>query len=229
MRLTDVDLTAGPGYSSKHMNDEGREKRRVINRRAMVVSEEVRLELAALPRIDAPFRKLLVEMAKSDAEVPSGRPVERLLDVLRVTVVVREADLWAERSRRNQALLEAMGEALRHVEEELGWSSSDLSAIVENLRNKGDALGSIELDALSRVDRRTRRRARVVYVVADDRTAVDVAIEESDGTHVKTERVADSEICFWLERFFPVHSAIMKNGAFILRDRERQPLASVDV
>lgn len=229
MRLTDVDLTAGPGYSSKHTDEEGRAKRRVINRRAMVVSEEVRLEVAALRGIDAPFRKLLVEMATPEPEVPSRQPVEHLLDIVRVTVAVREANLWAERSRRNQALLDAMDEALRLVDEELGWSSPDLSAIVNKLRKKGDALGSIELDASSRVERRTRRRARVFYVVGEDCTAVDVTIEEADGTCVRKERVAESETGFWLERFFPVRSAILRNGALILRDRERQPLASVEV
>lgn len=229
MRLSDFDLTAGPGYAFKHTDEDGRAKTRTINRRAMVVSEEVRFELAAVRPIDAPFGKLVVEMAKPDAGVPTERRVEHLLNVVRVTVDVRESDLWAERSRRNAALLDTTEEALTLIAEGLGWESADLCAILGRLREKVTELGSIELDALSRLDRRTRRRARVFYVVADEGTAVDVHIEDADGTDVRHERVAESKAGFWLERFFPVRSAIMKHGAFILRDRKRQPLASVDV
>jgi hypothetical protein len=87
----------------------------------------------------------------------------------------------------------------------------------------------IEFGSLSRVDLKTSRRARVFYVIADDHTAFDVIIEEPDGSELRRVRVAESEVMFWPERFFPVRSAIMKDGVLVLRGRDREPLATVVV
>lgn len=201
---------------------------REINSLAKAVSEEVRYALTPRPRIDAPFGKLIVALLNTEAGAELGdRRVQPMLDVIQVTVGVLESDLRADRRRRNEALLDATERALGLLEKDLGWSSAEMYEILSELRERAEQLGLIEFSSLSRIDRKTGRRARVFYVVADDHTAIDVVVDEADGTELRRERVAESEIMFWPERFFPVRSAIMKDGAFVLRDREREPLAVV--
>jgi hypothetical protein len=227
MRLRDFDLAAGPGYDAGHMSLEGRERRSAINRGSRPVVEEMYYELGANPAVEAPWAKLYVAMAEPGSAVE--RRARDLVDVAEVTVEVPEAILLAERSTRLPALLDVTEEALRVLERELGWSSAILHEKVEALRRRADELGTIELERLARIDRRTRRRARVFYVIEEDGVAVDVVVEDEGGAEVARERIAESEVMFWLDRLLPVRSAIMRDGVLILRDRNQASLASVDV
>lgn len=230
MRLRDFEIVAGPGFKEERALQRGSAMEREFNGFAKAVAEEVRYAFTGRPRIEAPFGKLIVSMLNVEAGASlreRDRRVENIGGVVQVTVAVRESDLRADRQRRNEALLDATEAGLRLLEEDLGWSSAEMHEIVRELREKGEELGTIEFDSLSRADRRTGRRARVFYVVGDDRTAIDVVVSDPDGTEVRRERVAESDVMFWPERFFPVRSAVMKDGVFVLRDADREPLAAV--
>lgn len=222
MRLRDFEIVAGPGFS------DDRSREREVNRLAKAVSEEVRYALSSRPPVNAPFAKLIVALVNTDTVAEFGnRRVRPMLDVIEVSTGVTEADLQGDRGHRNESLLDATEAALQLTENELVWSSTEMHEIVRELRGRLARLGLIELGSFSRTDRKTGRKASVFYVVADDVTAIDVVVTGSDGTEVRRERVAESQLMLWPERFFPLHSAILKDGVFVLRDRSREPLAAV--
>jgi hypothetical protein len=229
VRLADFEITAGAGFRTGRALQLGSAMEREFNCLARGVSEEVRFAIGARLRIEAPFNKLIVSMLNSEAEPPPDAPgqrVEDMLNVVQVTVDVRESDLRGDRERRHAALLDATDYALSLLRQELGWRSPEMEDIVRELRQK-PTLGLIEIESLARLDRKTHRRARTFYVVSDAVTAVDVAVEDGAGVELRRERVAESSAMLWLEAFFPVRTAVMKDGVFLLRDRTREPLAAV--
>jgi hypothetical protein len=119
-----------------------------------------------------------------------------------------------------------MENALQRVREERGWSEPALHEIVELLRAR-ERLGWIELEHLEKFDRRTGLRFRVIYEVTERGSALHVLVADSAGVELRRERVAFAEPWRPLEIFFPVRSAVLKNGVYTLRDRDRQPLAAL--
>lgn len=221
MRLADLDI--GVLWHRSTFSGDYRE----LNWLCRPVVEAFRYELARRPTVDdAPFRKLLVRLISAAHGPDKGLP-ELLIDVFAASVPVKEADLLGDIARKDEALLDAVSAGFAIAKRELGWSHPAVAETIASLRGR-HPMGWIELDHLQRRDRKSGRQFRVVYDVQEGSAAILVLVSDADGAEVRRERVADLSHTL-IEWAFPVRSAIIDAGAFVLRDRVRRPLASVSV
>ena len=161
-------------------------------------------------------------MLNSEAGPLPDAPCQRvddLVDVVQVTVDVQESDLRGGGERRTAALLDATETALTLLNQELGWRSAEMDDIVSELRRKRDARSDRDRVA-GTAGSEDPSPSSHVYVVGDGLTAVDVAVEDEAGVELRRERVAESATMVGLEAFFPVRTAVMKDGVFVLREQD---------
>jgi hypothetical protein len=217
MRLMDFQISRQPGYAD----------RREVNGLTRQVEEEFRYELGASPRVDAPFGKIFIPLYSLREELPEPRVV-LLLDVLQVAMSIDfDALRGDDVEARHAILLDTIDDALRLIGREWGWESTVLYDVVSSLRGR-ERLGSIDLEHLARVDRRTGSRFRVFYQVGEDGwSAVEVVVASSEGAELRRERVAFHRPMRPLELLFPVRSSVIRDGKFVLRDASRTPIATV--
>jgi hypothetical protein len=216
-RLRDFDITASSAFGARQ---------KAVNLAANPVVEAFRFELAARPKVEGPFGKILVELVPEGE--PIRAPVDDLIDVVRVPLHVRAEGIVGDGGRKEALLLDLTEEALRTLEREVGWSSAELYDIVETLR-RDDDLGWIELDGVEKRDRKTGRRVQLFYEVRDPETAVWAIVRSPDGAELRRERLAHSPESHLLERLFPVRSAVVDGRRVVFRDRDREPLAAVEL
>lgn len=194
-----------------------------INLAARPVEEAIRYEMARRDPIHAPFSKLLVRLLE-----PSARPIRphQLLSIMEVAMRLDPADIPEDPTASDRFFLDLASEALIKLRDGTGWRSDTLDDVIETLRSSD--VRTIEFDWLAKKEPKTGNTYTPLYLPESDGTwEVAVRVTAPDGSELTRARVASSELGPFVEREFPIHSAIIKDGRYVLRDRERNPLASV--
>jgi hypothetical protein len=195
---------------------------REVNLRAQPLAEELFYALARRAKIEAPFRKLLVQLWDQSEAVPE-REVAVMLGVAEAHVVV-DLERVLGGNETVATLLDALERAVVLVERECSWDGAAVRDIAREMRTR-DRIGWIELERLGKRDR-AGRTVRVHYHVTHERSSVVVTVSEPSGAE-RSHEVGVSEPPRPLYLYFPVRTSQIKGSTFFLRDREGGVLAEV--
>ena len=223
MRVRDFQIWNSPWPSLK-------ETRAITTPRCLATGETVRQWLRSRrPRIEAPFVKLLVELYESSgpASDREGSVIE-CLGICTATVVEPFEGILGDEHEAHKVLVEAVLRALGHVKREMQWDSPELQAFVESLRGKSPPLEHC-FDKLTKTDRQSKRRFETWLLISAHETRVEVRVMESNGTKAARHAVFRRAGPQYIEDVFGARSAIIQNGNYVLRDRDKQELARVPV
>ncbi|HMR10980.1 MAG TPA: hypothetical protein PKA88_34615 [Polyangiaceae bacterium] len=177
------------------------------------------------PRIEAPFVKLLVEVKESSG--PCGDEegdVTECLGICTVTVVEPFAGLLGDERRAHSVLVEAVLRALGHVKREMHWESPELVTFVESLRGKYPPLEHC-LDRLTKTERRSKHRCETWLQISPAGTTVEVRVSTNGAEALR--HTVFQQSCPDIVDEFDARSAIIKDGHYTLRDRNKKELARV--
>jgi hypothetical protein len=192
--------------------------------RLVPIVEALRAELWA-GRFQAPCRKLVVELRDHG---PDGSWAEAIDGVLTCWIDASAAALSAPYDELIGATFDLAARGVRVVEAGTAWRADDVHALIDRIRHRRP-LFQYELAGLSKLHRRSRRRARVYLLLTDVEGRLSVQIEE-DGRVLTDLIIATRErplaLAFWERQ--PATSSIEGND-FVVRDRAGEEMLRLDV
>ncbi|HMR05109.1 MAG TPA: hypothetical protein PKA88_05015 [Polyangiaceae bacterium] len=173
--------------------------------------------------------KLLIDIY--EVEGPAGDRegiVTECLGICTAYVAEPFAGLLGDERKVHDVLVQVVLRALDHVKREMQWESPELVAFVGSLRGKYPPLEH-RFDKLTKTDRRSKRRFETWLLISERETSVEVRIMEPGGTEVTRNTVFRRAEPQYIEDVFDARSAIIKDGNYVLRDRDKKELARVPV
>ena len=134
------------------------------------------------------------------------------------------AGLLGDERKAHDVLVEAALRALGHVKREMHWESPELVTFVESLRGKYPPLEHC-LDRLTKTERRSKHRCETWLQISPAGTTVEVRVSTNGAEALR--HTVFQQSCPDIVDEFDARSAIIKDGHYILRDRNKKELARV--
>jgi hypothetical protein len=209
VRLVDFQIYArgGPSY-------------RDTNGALFVVGEPIRLWIKSR-KIEAPFRKLLVDISDSlPSREAHGRTVN-CLGICGVLLCVDGVEL-REHATNHRWVVGIVRRALTRAQESLGWHEPDLERFVEELAQRPLPLVH-EFERFARTDAKSGLRCVPWISMEPNRTRIGVSIGTRDVA------LRESARPLFFEDDFPIARGAIVKGQFVLVGKSRERLASVPI
>jgi hypothetical protein len=215
VKLRDFDLRADLGGPS--------EVRKRLFQRLFPIGEALHQWIRAQPPIDAPARKLLLQL---EAHGSAGRECAYVVESIAHLYVFVEPALVDEPPAAFKAkALDAVEHALTIVERDLDWRFEPLAARVHQLRGT-DPVCHVPLPRLSK---RARSGWSIEFWldVTEARTDVTALLKDPDGNVSATEVVAHLDCVGSLEDLFPAKKVAFTASGVEVSDKAGRLLATI--
>jgi len=175
-------------------------------------------------RIDAPFRKLLVTLVDMAIAPQMHGVVTSVLGICEVAEAV-EDPLGNACSGNGKWIATNVRNGLLRIEQELGWASD---ALMERVHLLSDARPPCA-HRFKKLHRKLGKIECDLWLIAEvGRTAV-TARFTLGGREVLQTVILEKPGPLWLDYEFPVKSATVRDGAYVLLDRDKKELARLSV
>jgi hypothetical protein len=215
VKLREFDLRADLGFPP--------EERTRLCQRLFPIGEAIHQWIRVQPPIDAPARKLLLQL---DARGSAGRECAYVVESIAHLYVFVEPALVDEPPAAFKAqALDAVAHALTIVERDLDWWFEPLAARVHQLRGT-EPVCHVPLPRLSK-RARSGWSVELWLDVTEESTDVTALLKDPDGNVSATEVVAHLDHCGYLEDLFPAKKVAFTANGVEVSDKAGKLLATI--
>jgi hypothetical protein len=195
--------------------------------RCLHLGEAVRWELRLQKGIEAPFRKLVVNLCNLESTDLEPR-CSGFQGIMEVWVGVHERRLLEDYPTFRSDLKDAIGSGLDIISREMKWTPQDFRSLMRSVFGR-DRVFHYAVPGLSAKLGSSGRSAKLYFDLTDKDSTVSLALLDSGGSLVRQHVLRTSDKPTPLEYLFPARTLKIRGDVVVVRDAKGNALASIQL